>query len=62
MSYWKTIYFRGNDGHIHEDLEGRKIICYQKHGKKQMPYLGLTVALLVVELVLGFALILRLPS
>jgi hypothetical protein len=58
MSY-RTIFTAGEKMHIHEDRWGKRTGCYQKHGKQQTPYMGLTLALLLVEVVLGFVLMNR---
>jgi hypothetical protein len=54
--YYKTTYFAGEKIHLHESRFGEKKYCAQKHGKQQTPYMGLTLALLLVEVVLGFIL------
>lgn len=50
MCYYKTN-IRGEQGYTHEALNGSRIVCYQKHGKKQQyPLVWLTILVGIVEL------------
>lgn len=56
--YYQTIYTRGAKGHMHITPDGSRLACYQKHSKKSSLF-NLTLVLLLVEIVIGYLLLLR---